>query len=279
MDFFSKIIIWGQLVFKNSQFQSYKDFLYKKTGISVSQAKKHMFNTKIQRLMNNNDMSSYDDYYKMISNAANTNKMQEFIDTVTTNTTEFFRENAHFEFLSKNMDSIMQNIPRIQGNKEIRVWSAACSSGQEPLTLAMVLREILGSQIDIKILATDINSKVLAKAMRGIYSSYECDGIPKYYFKKYFVKRGDSYQVKDSIKKCVYYRHYNLMQSFAFRNHFDIIFCRNVMIYFDIEAQQKLITKFYNNLIPSGLLFVGHSESLINKKHQFRYLEPSIFIK
>lgn len=264
-------------MFKEKHFRSYSELLYQKTGISISESKKEMFHIKIQKLMRRNNIESYDDYFKIISNSNNSKQIQDFINTITTNTTEFFREKGHFDFLTDNIDSILKKIPRIERNKEIRVWCAASSSGQEPITLAITLKECLASNIKIKILATDISSKVLTKAMKGVYSESECEGIAKYYLIKYFDKVPGGYKAKDSILNIINYRYFNLMQSFNFNHYFDLIFCRNVMIYFNTQVQETLINKFYQNLIPEGLLFIGHSESLINKKHSYKYVGPSIY--
>ena len=126
---------------KESQLKSYSNFLYKKTGINISEAKKETFEIKIQKLMRRNNISSYDEYFKIISNEGNKSHIQEFINTITTNTTEFFREVAHFEYIEKNIEKILADIPRIEKKREIRVWCAASSSGQEPVTAAMVLRK------------------------------------------------------------------------------------------------------------------------------------------
>ena len=145
--------------------------------------------------------------------------------------------------------------------------------------MAMVLKESLDSSIDIRILATDISSKVLKKAMSGKYTFSECDGIPNYYLTKYFYKLADGYQLKENILKMISYRYFNLMNDFNFKNSFDIVFCRNVMIYFDNKVQETLINKIYNNLTSKGFLFIGHSESLVNKQHSFKFVGPSIYRK
>lgn len=264
---------------KDSQFKAYIDLIFKKTGISISNSKKEMFHMKIQKLMRLNNITDYDEYFKIVSNDNNKEKIQEFINVVTTNTTEFFRENAHFEYLKKNMTQIISELPRIKANREVRVWCAASSSGQEPITLAIVLKECLGEDINVKILATDISSKVLKKAMQGQYTLAECEGMPDKYLKKYFTRNAVGYQAKSTLLSCISYRYFNLMNEFKFKYRFDIIFCRNVMIYFDNKVQETLINKFYRNLVNRGLLFIGHSESLVNKKHSFKFFGPSIYKK
>ncbi len=269
----------GWKMIKDSQLKAYSSLVFKKTGINISESKKEMFHMKIQKLMRLNKITDYDDYYKIVSNDSNQDKVQEFINVVTTNTTEFFREKAHFDYIKNNIEKILENIPRIQQNREIRMWCAASSSGQEPATMAMVLRECLGENIKIKILATDISSKVLKKAMKGKYTFAECDGMPKYYLTKYFTRVEDGYQLKQEILGAISYRYFNLMNNFSFKNKFDIVFLRNVMIYFDNKVQEQLVNKIYAHLVNNGLFFIGHSESLVNKRHSYKFIGPSIYMK
>jgi len=264
---------------KESQLKSYSSLLYKKTGINISDSKKETFEIKLQKLMRRNNIENYDEYFRIISNDNNKEHIQEFINTITTNTTEFFREIAHFDYIRNNIEKMLANIPRIEKNKEIRVWCAASSSGQEPVTMAMVLRECLDAKINIKLLATDISSKVLKKAMTGKYTLSECESIPKYYLSKYFQKEEEGYKLKKDILNLISYRHFNLMSSFRFQNRFDLVLCRNVMIYFDNKVQETLINKIYDHLTNGGIFFIGHSESLVNKKHSFKFVGPSIYKK
>lgn len=266
-------------VFKNSHYQTYTNLLYQQTGITISKAKRDLLQSKIQRLINRKKIKSFDDHLSMIYNNTDPNELQELINTLTINTTEFFREKSHFDFIIQNINLILKRSPRILESKEIRIWSAACSTGQEAVTLSMILRECLGNDFCIKILATDINSNVLNKAASGYYSNYEVEHIPTYYLEKYFSKTKGGYTVKESVLSTIKYRYFNLMGDFNFKKEFDIVFCRNVMIYFDNQVQQELINKFYSHLVDGGMLFIGHSESLFNKVHRFKYLGPSIYAK
>ncbi len=264
---------------KDSQLKAYSNLVFKKTGISISEGKKEMFHMKIQKLMRLNKITNYDEYYDIVSNENNKEKIQEFINIVTTNTTEFFREKAHFDYIKNNIDKILEDIPRIKQNREIRMWCAASSSGQEPATMAMVLRECLGDKYKIRLLATDISSKVLKKAMKGKYTFSECDGMPKYYLTKYFTRVADGYQLNPEILNTISYRYFNLMNDFNFKNKFDIVFLRNVMIYFDNKVQEQLVNKIHTYLVNKGLFFIGHSESLVNKRHSYTFIGPSIYMK
>lgn len=260
-------------------FGSYRDFIYEQTGISINMNKKELLEMKVNKAAVDHGASDLEDMLKKLVHERNPDAFQVFVNHLTTNTTHFFRENHHFEYISSNMRQIIQNIPRIRQTGEIRVWVAGSSSGQEAVTLSMVLNESLPDGIRIRILATDINSKVLKKAMSGEYSVSDCDSLPESYRRKYFRKVANGYKVSDTILKNITYRYFNLRNEYNSNNKFDIIFCRNVMIYFDNDFQQDLVDKFERNLIHNGYLFVGHSESLMNKKHGFAYLGPSIYQK
>jgi len=263
-----------------AEYKTIQDYIYDKLGIDMDEKKKETVTTKITKLMHRRGMASPQDYIKFIVSAKNADDIQEFFNEITTNTTEFFRENEHFKYIKENIEKIVADIPRIKRDREIRLWSAPCSSGEEPITMAIVLKECLPPDIRIKILATDISEKVLVKAQRGIYSESECKGLSKQHRMTYFKKQPDGFFMVDpDLKKLITYRHFNFMDEFRFKKGFDIVFCRNVMIYFDNPVQEKLINKFYDVIVPNGLFFIGHSESMLNKKHNFNYVRTAIFKK
>lgn len=258
----------------------FSDLLYQQTGIAIDERKKHLLQTKMDRLLSRKGIQSYDEYWDLINVPGNHAEFQEFIDMMTTNTTEFFRENDHFTYIQNNFELIMRNNPRIKKNREVVIWSSASSSGQEPVTLALVMLELLQSyHFQVRILATDIDSQILQKAMQGIYSAQDCSGIPNNLLRKYFRQVGDDYQTTEQVRSVISYRQFNLMNDFRFRFGFDFIFCRNVMIYFDAQTQEQLINKFYDVLVPGGLFFLGHSESMVNKKHNYVPAAPSIWMR
>jgi chemotaxis protein methyltransferase CheR len=258
----------------------FSNLLYQTAGLAVDERKRHLLQTKIDRLLNRRGIATYEEYWELINRPGNNADFQEFLDTMTTNTTEFFRENAHFNYINNNWESIIRHNPRIARNREIVVWSSACSSGQEPVTIALVLVELLKSKnIGIRILATDLDTQILQKAASGIYTQKECEGIPANLLSKYFSKVGTDYQVNQQLLSLISYRQFNLMHDFRFRNGFDFIFCRNVMIYFDNTTQETLVNKFYDHLVPGGLFFMGHSESMVNKKHNYTPVAPALWQK
>lgn len=262
---------------KNAHYHQYSALIHDRTGIHIAENKRQLLETRLGRLLYRKRIESPEAYLRILENPANKLEFQEFVDAMTTNTTEFFRENHHFEFLQREADRWMADNPRIRREREIRIWSAGCSTGQEAVTLRMLMEDLFGDEIRVILLATDISQKVLRKAVSGFYSDQEAEGIPKAYLSRHFLRVAGGWQLEPAILGDIRYRHFNLMEPFPFRKGFDMIFCRNVMIYFDLETQQSLITKFYNALPSGGLFFIGHSESLINKRHHFRHLGPSLY--
>lgn len=259
------------------------EYLYKNMGIYIEDTKKLLLVQKLQKLMTEDGITNSGEYYHFIVSPPISEKQKriknKFIDTVTVHKTNFFRENNHFEFLRRSINQIIEESPTAKATRELRVWSSACSTGEEAYTLAMLLKEILPIDMRAKILATDISPQSIQKALAGVYKFGPEDNITNYFISKYFRNVGDSWEISDEIKKFVTFRLFNLMEPFPFKNPFDIIFCRNVMIYFDKEVQERLVNNFYNALTDNGLLFIGHSESLIQIKHSFNYHEPTIYKK
>lgn len=258
-------------------------YLYKTMGIHIEDNKRNLLSQKLVKLMSEDGINNIGEYYHFIVSPPISDKQKrlkdKFIDTITVHKTNFFRENNHFEFIKRSLDKIIEGNPKIRQTKELRIWSSACSTGEEAYTLAMLFNEILPPDINPKILATDISPQSIHKALTGVYKFGPEDNITNFYINKYFNQSGDSWAISDEVKKFVTFRLFNLMDPFPFKNPFDIIFCRNVMIYFNKEVQEKLVNNFYNCLADNGLLFIGHSESLIQIKHNFTYHEPTIYKK
>jgi chemotaxis protein methyltransferase CheR len=259
------------------------EYLYKNMGIFIEPSKKNLLAQKLSKLMYDAEIHNSGEYYHFIVAPPISEKQKvlknRFIDTVTVHKTNFFRENNHFEYLQRNISTIIAESQSAKTTGELRVWSSACSTGEEAYTLSMLMKEILPSNIRAKILATDISPDSIRKALTGVYKFGPEDNITNYYINKYFIKSEKEWTIADEIKNNVTFRLFNLMEPFPFRNPFDIIFCRNVMIYFDKEVQERLVNNFYNSLSKKGLLFIGHSESLIQLKHPFTYNEPTIYKK
>lgn len=266
--------------FTDRHFTTYKDFIFNSAGIRFNESKRQQLETKIRKAMHRVGIESFDEYFTALSKTQNEDVFQQFINIITTNTTEFFREKEHFQYLMKNINAVLQSNPRILRNREMRVWCAASSSGQEPVSIAMTLKQCLPRDVMLNMLATDINSEVLSKAMRGQYLRSDCQGIPLEYRTKYVRDLdAEKVQISADILSCIKYRKFNLMTPFPFKKQFDIIFCRNVMIYFPDTVQRELVRKFDACLIPGGYLFVGHTESLLNKKSTFVSVAPSVYTR
>ena len=262
-----------------NEFLLFSDYVYNNFGIKLSEGKISMLEVKLSKLIKSAGVSSLREYYTLLNSPKEKKHLIEFLNEITINKTDFFREINHFNFLRDNMAEILKNNKRINIHKEIKVWSSACSSGEEPYTIAMVLREYLPPDINIKVLATDISHKVLDQAMKGTYKEFIKDQVPPIYLHKYFTKTSLGYEVIPEIKNMISFRSFNLKDAFPFKGTFDIIFCRNVMIYFDSAFQQELARKFYNVLHPGSLLFIGHSESFSHIKHNFHYVQPTVYMK
>jgi len=202
------------------------------------------------------------------------------IDALTTNKTSFFRENQHFDFMRTRV------IPELRARRpKARIWSAGCSSGEEPYTIAMILHEEWPqiSQADVRILATDISARILAKARSAEYEKEYLKDVPSEYLSKYFTPLGTApahtYGIQEKIKRMIRFAQLNLMDTWPMKGPFDIIFCRNVMIYFDSATQGRLVRRFYDLLVPGGHLLVGHSESLVANSCGFKYVQPATYVK
>lgn len=259
------------------QFARFTAVIQDNFGIFLKEDKKEMLQIRLYKLMIKHNVTSYAALYNvLIQDRAH---LADLSDAVTISKTSFFRESHHFDFLRHRFDFMLDKNPRIARNGEFRIWSSACSSGEEPYTMAMVLKEMLPVTIQPKVLATDINRDNITKATRGIYSKEIAQENDGYFLSKYFKRMGDGYQISAEMRAMVTFRLFNLMDQFPFKNPFDVIFCRNVMIYFDNNVQQHLIDKFYDALAPGGFLFIGHSESLTGKSHRFQYIEPTIYMK
>lgn len=220
-------------------------------------------------------MESFDAYIHFIESEAGRHELEMMVDVMTTNKTSFFREPAHFEYLSKHL------LPDVRSSR-MRFWTAACSSGEEPYSLAIFIREAIPDidRKDVKILATDISTRMLEKAKRAVYTQEALREVPGFLVQKYFSKTSESeYRVKNAVLDMVHLARLNLIDKWPMKGPFDVIFCRNVMIYFDRPTQQRLINRFWNYLEPGGYLFVGHSEGLSAISHKFHYVRPAVYQK
>jgi len=267
--------------------QEYKlisQLVYDQFGINLGDKKKALVLGRLNKVVKQHGFQNFNQYYEYVLNDASGAGLSTLIDRVSTNHTFFNRENEHFDYYMTKVLPEMLTKPDVQKSKTIRIWSAGCSSGEEPYTLSMLALEYFGMKLSdwkVRILATDISVRALNKAQSGEYSEENIAKLPKMLQNKYFSKdREGNRVVSDKIREMVLFRRMNLMrEKFPFRNKFHIIFCRNVMIYFDGSTRERLAEQFYNNMVPGGYLFIGHSESLGRSNQHFHYVKPAIYVR
>jgi len=261
-----------------NQFQEISRIIYQQCGISLKSGKEALVRARLMKRLRALQIRSVKEYMDLISSEKGRSEIGTLIDVMTTNKTSFFRESAHFDYLA---DEILPEVD----HQRLRFWSAACSSGEEPYTLAMVLREAIPAidQKDILVLSTDISTEMLETARTGIYSHDRMAGIPRPFVQKYFERISNGteqrYRVGPGLRKLIRLAPLNLMQPWPMKGPFNVIFCRNVMIYFDRPTQQRLVNRFWDLLEPGGFLFVGHSEGLSGIRHEFQYMKPAVYKK
>jgi chemotaxis protein methyltransferase CheR len=265
-------------VFTPVTYEKFSQFLGIKLGMECKTNKKGMLESKLDSFMRLHNIERYEELLDFLKKNEGTEVWNQFVHRITTHKTDFFRENQHFDFLKANLEKIMEKNRRILLSREIRIWSAGCSTGEEPYTMAMFFLEYFPN-IYPRILATDISTESLKTAMDGFYPFSIKNEMQPYFISKYFTRTQKGFQINETLKNYVTFRSFNLTKDFKFKKGFDIIFCRNVMIYFSKPVREKLVNAFYNSLVDSGIFVIGHSESLINLKQNFKYLKPTIYIK
>ncbi len=258
-----------------------RNLIYERSGIVLNEKKRALIVGRLQRDIRARGFSSFQEYYQSILSDSSGRMLSELIDRISTNHTYFWRESGHFEYLQNVvLPEVTARLMR-QNSNDLRLWCAAASTGEEPYTILMMIKEYLGPSASHwyhDILATDISSHALEKARKGIYSKKSIEKLPPHlrkYFKPIDPKR---VQVREDLRKGVLYRRLNLIdEAFPFKGKFQIIFCRNVMIYFDQQTRLDLLKKFYNVMEPDGYLFIGITESLGRNNPYFQYVRPSVY--
>ncbi|MDH5324812.1 MAG: protein-glutamate O-methyltransferase CheR [Gammaproteobacteria bacterium] len=264
--------------FTSKDFNFIRSLVAQETGIALSEAKSDMVYSRLSRRLRSLNIEKFTDYLDMLKDRES-DELVNFINAITTNLTSFFREKHHFDYLSK---TVFPEIFKHKTEKRIRIWSAGCSTGEEPYTLAMVLREALPkySNWDAKILATDLDSNVVTTAKNGVYREERVDGMSKSLLTKYFNRSGNgSVTAKPELKELITFKQLNLMHDWPMRGPFDFIFCRNVVIYFNKETQRKLFERYADLTVPDGYLFIGHSESLFKVCDRYKLIGNTIYKK
>ena len=252
-----------EFAFSDADFRRLAELAYEFAGISLSESKRNLLYSRLSRRLRALGLSAFSEYRVLLD--SDEREVENFVNSISTNHTKFFREAHHFDHLRTHVAVPFPQLAAATGVRRLRVWSAGCSTGEEPYTIAVVLkREIrdIGSY-DVRILATDIDTDVLKRAARGEFAEGTVDDVPKPY-QEHFAVRDDKVVMGDDMRSLIAFRRLNLMdEPWPFRGLFDAIFCRNVMIYFDGPTKAKLVDRFIKQIRPGGWLYIGHSESLV----------------
>jgi chemotaxis protein methyltransferase CheR len=243
-------------------------------GLDLRSGKEELITARIGKVMRKQNLGSIKDYYNYVISDRSGNALSEMIDALTTNFTSFFRETAHFDLLKKTI------IPAARGNK-IRIWSAACSTGEEPYSIAFCLHDAGFTTESAEVIGTDISQKVLSEASAAIYKDEDLKQMPVEDRRRYFLAgvgaKAGYFKVKPQILHMVHFGPQNLIEPLKVQGLFDVIFCRNVMIYFNKATQQEVVSRLQTKLKPGGYLLIGHSESLNAVQHSLKYISPATY--
>jgi chemotaxis protein methyltransferase CheR len=267
----------------DEDFKKLSEFIYRGYGIKMPEVKRIMLQSRLQKRLKELKMSSFKEYVQYVfSDEGQENEVIHMIDVVSTNKTDFFREPIHFDFLTSQ--ALPEFMAGATSPRLIKIWSAGCSSGEEPYTIAIVLQEFKNRNplIDYRITATDISTRILRSAVDAIYKENRIEGIPLNMKRQYFLKSKDrvapTVRVIPELRQRVSFERLNFMDnSYSISETFDIVFCRNVLIYFDRETQEKVINKLCSKLRPGGIFFLGHSESITSLNVPLTQIKPTIF--
>ena len=269
---------------KESEFDQIAGLVYNQFCIHLTAQKRTLVEGRLAKRLRDLNLNSYTDYMEFVRLDGSGQELTEFVNRITTNHSFFYREKTHFEFLAKII------LPEVRKNAgalsafPLRIWSAGCSTGDEVYTVAMIIREFFGpalARIDCGLLATDISQAALKEAQAAIYSEARLRELPPRYTSSWFSKVGaDQFALAADIRNMVMFKRLNLMvDDFPFHGQFDVVFCRNVMIYFDQAKRNQVINNIYRFVKPGGFLFIGHSESLQRDNCPFDYVSPAIYRK
>jgi chemotaxis protein methyltransferase CheR len=257
------------------EFEQIRQLAYRTFGLDLKQGKEELVAARLRRLVRHGGFHSFQEYYRHVVSDHTGEALARMIDALATNHTSFLREPDHFDFLRQEI------LPTLAARSRVEIWSAACSTGEEVWTLAFLLNDVLpASKIDV--LATDISNKALGYAERAVYPVERCGGIPPQWLSKYFVPEGSpakAYSVAPRVRSQARFRRVNLVEGFSWPQPFPVIFCRNVMIYFDRNTQEQVVKRIAECLEPGGYLFVGHAESLTRISHDLEYVRPAVYRK
>ena len=273
------------VVLSEKDFRHISDLVYEHCGINLHEGKKELVRARLAKRLREGRFRTFSEYIRHVLDDPTGREFSILVDSLSTNLTKFFREDQHFEYMRSQL------LPRIIATKQrsgvcrIRAWSAGCSSGEEPYSIAITLSEAIQGKgrWDVRLLATDVSTRILERAKQGVYEKDRIEPISMPLRNRYLTRRREgtkeTYEVGPALRALTIFRYLNLMQDWPIKGPLDFIFCRNVMIYFDKPTQERLINRFYDLLGPGGVLFTGHSESLTGIEHAFKYVQPTIYMK
>jgi len=264
-----------------AEFNKIREYIKANFGISLSDEKKTLVYSRLRTTLADLGMDSFSQYFDYLTSDKSGEAVVRFVDKITTNHTFFMRETDHFDYFR---DHALPDIQKtFAGQNDLRMWCAASSSGEEPVTLQIIAQEYCKKNNlnwDTQMLASDISTQVLDKAVAGKYANEALVNLPKPWLNEHFKKLDEEFsQVSDGIRKNIIYRRFNLMNPFSFKKKFQVVFCRNVMIYFDTATRDQVVEKFFQVIEPGGYFFIGHSESITNTGTGFQYLKPAVYKK
>jgi chemotaxis protein methyltransferase CheR len=265
----------------DQEFNQLSQYIKAKYGIKLGPEKKALVLGRLRSVLAEKNFTNFTDYYNYVIADKTGDADLTLVNVITTNHTFFMREISHFHYFT---ETVLPYLSKSSKNKDMRVWSAGCSTGEEPYTLTMLINDFFGvhkQSWDTRILATDLSVKVLDAARKGMYRNEELAALPAKWRSLYFQRIDSEHSViSQLIKEEVIFRQFNLMSEvFPFKKKFHVIFCRNVMIYFDQKTKDELIEKFYEFTEPGGYLFIGHSESLNRENCRYQYIMPAVYRK
>lgn len=261
-------------------FNRLRTIVYDKSGISLGENKLALVRARVAKRIRALKLHDYESYLRYLTERGGGDEIQHLVDAISTNVTSFYRESVHFDYLREIIRSWMA-----RGRNHFRFWSAAASTGEEPYTLAIEILEAVGTHaVNARILATDINVQVLEHCLKGEYTADKVQPVPKALLHRYFTHRTENekmfYSVNKVLRDMILFRQLNLSTiPYPIKTPLDMIFCRNVMIYFDKQVRARLLGEFYRLLKPGGYLMVGHAESITSMAHGFDCLKPSVYRK
>lgn len=269
-----------EFAFTDKDFRHLCQLVDKHTGIQLAEGKEDMLYGRLARRIRKVGLNSFKDYIALLDQGEKSDEFGEFVNAVTTNLTSFFRESHHFDYLKKIV--LPELIKKNSASRRIRIWSAGSSTGEEPYSIAMTVAETMPAGWDVKILATDLDTDVLAHGERGVYDDSRIGDLDKALVKRWFVKNPSQpgkVRVKPELQELIYFRKLNLLQEWPMKGPVDIIFCRNVIIYFDMPTKQVLMDRYADMLPTGGCLFLGHSEAMNHMSNRFTLSGKSVYIR